>query len=72
MIAFALPDATPVEIAVFDLNGRRILTRDVGSLGAGEHVIDVGPASGLRPGVYLIRLTQAGRSVTSRAIALEP
>ena len=71
-IAFALPNAQPAELTVFDLGGRRILSRDVGGLGPGEHVVDVGPESGLKPGVYMIRLTQAGQSVATRAIVLQP
>src|SRR5262245_15452146 len=71
LIAFTLPDASPAELTVFDLGGRRVLTRDVGSLGAGEHVVDLGSA-GLKPGVYMIRLTQNGQSVSSRAIVLAP
>jgi hypothetical protein len=71
-IAFALADVGPAELVVFDVSGRRVLTRDVGGLGTGEHVIDVGSATGLKPGVYMIRLTQAGQSVAKRAIVLQP
>jgi hypothetical protein len=71
-VAFALSGDAPAEITVFDPSGRRILTRDVSGLGPGEHVVDVGAATGLKPGVYMIRLTQAGQSVTKRAIVLQP
>jgi hypothetical protein len=72
LIAFALSNDQPAELSVFDLNGRRVLTRDLSGMGVGEHVIDVGSATGLKPGVYMIRLTQGGQSVAKRAIVLQP
>jgi hypothetical protein len=71
-VAFALPDDQPAELTVFDLNGRRILTRALSGFGAGEHVFDVGTSPGLVPGVYMIRLTQGSQSVTTKAVLLRP
>jgi hypothetical protein len=72
LVAFALADDQPAELEVFDLNGRRILKRDLGGLGPGEHVCDVGTPRGMAPGVYLIRLTQGSQSVTTKATVLRP
>ncbi len=42
---------------------------EVGSLGVGSHVLPLGPAR-LDPGVYVVRLTQAGESFSARALVL--
>jgi hypothetical protein len=72
LIEFTLPDGEPAELSVFDVSGRRILSREVGRLGAGVHVCDVGPGLGMAPGVYLIRLTRGPRSVSAKAVLLRP
>ncbi|TMQ73229.1 MAG: T9SS type A sorting domain-containing protein [Candidatus Eisenbacteria bacterium] len=66
-VSFALESAQPARLEVFDMTGRLIASRSVGSLGAGDHVLDLGD-SRLPTGMYLIRLTQAGRSRTARAV----
>jgi hypothetical protein len=66
-VAFALPNAAPARLEVLDIGGRRIAEREVGSLGAGSHVLDVGGGRPLPPGVYLIRLTRGGQTLISRA-----
>jgi hypothetical protein len=45
------------------------MVREVGSLGAGEHVVT---PSGQKivPGVYVVRLTRAGRSLSRTAIVI--
>jgi FG-GAP repeat protein len=67
-VAFALPDGSPARFEVLDLTGRRILEREVGSLGAGYHVARLGEGRSLAPGVYLVRLIRAGRALTVRAV----
>src|SRR5262249_53464641 len=66
-LAFSLLDASPARLDVFDLAGRRILSRDVGSLGAGRHLLPMGHVA---PGVYVVRLTQGARSATLRAAVI--
>jgi galactose oxidase-like protein len=67
-VSCSLPDAAPTRLDVFDLAGRRIVTRDVGSLGAGRHVVDLGRAGEYRPGVYFMRLSRPDRSLTGRVL----
>ncbi len=69
-IAFSLPDASPVRLDVLDLAGRRILTREVGHLGAGCHVVDFGEHTQVRPGVYYARLMGGGRSAKARIVVI--
>ncbi len=65
-IAFTLPDDAPAVLEVLDVGGRVIESRAVGALGAGAHVVRIGVASALRPGIYYARLRHAGRSLTAR------
>ena len=68
--AFTLPDAATARLELNDLAGRRILARDVGRLGAGEHVVDLTEGRRLAPGIYLLRLTRGDESVTARAVVI--
>jgi hypothetical protein len=70
IIAFTLPDTRPARIEVADVAGRRILARDVGSLGAGPHEVDMGDGRRVAAGVYLIRLTREGETLTTRAVVV--
>jgi hypothetical protein len=70
-VSFALPGDAPARLEVLDLAGRRVASREVGTLGEGTHVVRfTREASALRPGVYAIRLTSGGRSVTTRAVVV--
>ena len=64
-VAFTLPSAGPVRLELYDVGGRLVLERTT-ILGAGSHVTNLGGAD-LAAGVYLVRLTHGGRSLTSRA-----
>lgn len=67
-VAFTLPDGSPARLEAYDLVGRRVAARDVGSLGPGGHTVKLGEGKLLGCGVYLVRLTQAGRTLTTRAV----
>ena len=66
-LAFSLPDDAPASLEVLDVTGRVRVARSVAHLGAGRHVVRVAEAGALPPGVYYIRLTRAGRALTTRA-----
>jgi hypothetical protein len=70
VVAFTLVDDSPAVIEVLDVAGRRLFRRDVGGLGAGRHVIGLGVAASLRPGAYLLRLQQAGRTLAARGVVI--
>jgi hypothetical protein len=68
VIRFALPQACPIELALFDVSGRRLRTLAEGSWPRGEHRVTV---SGLPAGAYFYRLTapayqSAGKMIVSR------
>lgn len=71
LVTFSLPDASPARLEVVDVSGRRVFSREVGGLGRGEHVVRVSGAGPLAPGLYLVRLTRAGRSLTAKAVAIQ-
>jgi hypothetical protein len=65
-IAYSLPEATPVRLELVDLSGRLILGRDLGSPGPGFHVANLPSQTVPAPGIYWLRLSQSGRSVSSK------
>ena len=68
--AFTLPDAASARLELTDLAGRRIVARDVGALGAGEHLVNLAEGRHLVPGVYMLRLTRGDESLTARAVVI--
>ncbi len=67
-IGYALPEATDVRLAVFDLTGREVAVLVQGVQSAGSHEVRF-EARDLATGVYLVRM-QAGRDVQTRALVL--
>jgi hypothetical protein len=68
-IRFTLPGASHATLALFDVAGRRVVQREVGSLGAGSHVLDLRSAR-LAPGLYLARLAQGGQLRSARVVVI--
>ena len=56
-----LPSGAPATLAIFDIRGRRVWSREVGGLGQGEHEVTAADAA-WRSGVYFARLIQAGQT----------
>ena len=69
-VAFSLPDDSAASLALLDVTGRVLLLRDVGSLGAGQHVLPIGAESAVPPGLYWLRLTQGSRELTARVVMI--
>ena len=68
---FKLPSATPASLELLDIAGRRIVTREVGSLGAGRSTeLDLGAGQRLAPGLYLVRLRQGANTSVARVAVL--
>ena len=70
-VHFTLASAAPAQIELLDVSGRRIVSREVGSLGAGQHAVDLGDGPHLAAGLYLVHLRQGPRSRVERVIVLE-
>jgi len=62
-ISFEMPQSASVELAIFDLAGRRIDTLFAGELAAGVHFFDW-RAPDLASGTYFCRVVGGGQTVT--------
>jgi len=66
-VVFALESAAPARLELLDVAGRRVHAQEVGMLGPGQHVLKLEKTASLPAGIYVLRLTQAGRVVVARA-----
>ena len=67
-VTFSLRGAESARLEVLDAAGRSVESREVGSLGAGLHIIRLGEATRLPPGLYLLRLTQGEHSSSTHGV----
>jgi hypothetical protein len=71
VVAFTLPDASGGgRLDLVDVTGRRVLTRSLDGFAAGNHLVRLDEGTRLAPGIYLVRLSHGGRSVTSRVCVI--
>jgi phospholipase/lecithinase/hemolysin len=72
-VSFALDEATPVTLAVYDVMGRKVATLIDAPMDAGQHEVrwDGRSTSGaaVASGVYLLRL-QAGEKIATRRLTV--
>ncbi len=68
VIACSLAGGVPATLELLDVGGRRIATRELAAGAAGERVVDLGRDVRPAPGLYMIRLTQGGRTLTRKAV----
>ena len=66
-VSFTLATGERADLEILDVSGRRMVSRSVGSFGPGSHTLRLGRSAGLRPGVYLVRLTQGDAAVVAKA-----
>ena len=64
-VAFSLGSARQATLSLYDVTGRRVAFREVGSMGPGRHTVNI--AQRLPAGVYVVRLSQDGRNLSARA-----
>ncbi len=57
-------------LELFDLMGRRVLTRSGHILGSGNYILEANESRSLAPGVYAVRLALGGRSLTTRTVII--
>jgi hypothetical protein len=69
-IALTLPNGNPAVLELFDVAGRRLLSRSLRGLPPGPQLVDLGRSGDLAAGIYLLRLTHDHRTLTARACVL--
>jgi len=71
-VRFAIPNASPVSLDVFDVTGRRVTTLVSGNLPAGEHRVEWDgrdrAGNWVASGVYLVRLNASGETQSKDVI----
>ena len=68
---FAMPREANVHLGVHDVQGRELLVLVDGAFPAGRHSVNwSGVASRLDPGLYFVRFTVPGRTVTRRFVLM--
>jgi hypothetical protein len=70
VIAFTLTSAEPASIELYDLAGRLVLAREVGSLGPGAQSVRLETRGHLAAGVYTVVLRQGTQLAKARAVLL--
>jgi hypothetical protein len=65
-VRFTLASSAPAALELLDVAGRRIAAREVGSLGAGHHTLDLDEGGRLSPGLYLLCLRQGANTRVTR------
>ena len=70
-IHFSLGSSEPARLEMFDLAGRLVHAREVGSLGPGQHVVHLRDGARVPPGIYMLRLVQGEEIRRARAVVLE-
>ena len=72
---FTLPEAGPVRVAIYDIEGRQVRTVDAGRMEAGEHQLgfDLRDGGGrqMASGLYFVRLEAQGRTLVQRLAIVE-
>jgi hypothetical protein len=70
LVSIVLPAPGPATIEAFDLSGRRVLFQRLEDLGPGRHSVRMRASEALRPGVYVLRLSEGGRSTSARVVVV--
>jgi len=71
LMRFTLPNSAAASLELFDVAGRRIAGREVGSLGAGHHTVDLAAGQKLRAGMYFVRLLNVRVARVRRVVVIE-
>ena len=68
LVTFTLPAAAAARLELMDLAGRRLRSREIGTLGPGEHSLDLAEGGSLPSGIYFVRILQGDQSARARAV----
>jgi len=68
VVSFTLGSDESASLDLIDPSGRRVRSADLGGLGAGPHRVDFETGGRLPSGLYLLRLSQGGRCLTTKIV----
>jgi hypothetical protein len=68
-VSFSLPDGQPARLELVDLAGRRVRALELRA-GPAARQAELDGLGALRPGLYLVRLSQAGRQATRKLVVV--
>jgi len=69
-LRFVLPSSGPARVRLFDAAGRAVLSREIGTLTAGDHAVVLPLPASLGSGVYWAELEVGARRVTTQIVLL--
>lgn len=69
-IAFTLASDEPATLELVDVAGRQVSVAEIGWLGPGSHVVSLDESHALPAGLYWMRLSQSGRTLTVRGVVV--
>jgi hypothetical protein len=69
-VRFSLAGLGAARLTLFDISGRRVVEREVGSFGIGPHEVNLADGQRLEAGIYLVRFSEGGQSATARAVVV--
>jgi hypothetical protein len=67
-VSFTLSGDGTASLDLIDVAGRRVAHHDLGPLGRGRHEVTFERDAGVPPGIYSVRLAEAGRSVARTVV----
>lgn len=70
-VFFALPNTGPAMLELFDIQGRVVARRHISAAAFGRNAADLEHPRAALAGVYLLRLTYAGESVTKKVVMMK-
>jgi len=70
-VVFALPTSATARFDLLDISGRLVLSREVGSLGAGRHTVNLVEGRRVASGLYWVRLTQGPNRCSTPVAVIE-
>jgi hypothetical protein len=70
-VFFSLASGAPATLALFDVTGRQVQVRGLGTTGPGPHAVNLTQGRALKAGIYFVRLSQGGKTV-QRRVAIIP
>jgi hypothetical protein len=70
VVSFQIPEASDIELSMFDALGRKVSTIAKGAYASGRHFVEL-PLAGLRPGIYFYRLSTGNSVLVRRMMVTE-